>query len=104
MARPNVGYRAMTLLQLRIELPDRYAQLGACFENFGPRANQSEVLIRSDLDQPVEHRVVEHFPPVSILLISRIDRRVVGFEPSVGDRGRGRGEIGADQTTGARKK
>src|SRR6516162_3512529 len=103
MAWPKISCRALALLYLRIELADRYTQLGARFEHLGARADQSQVLIISDFDQPVENRVVEHFPPVSILLISRIDRRVVGFEPFVRNRSRGRGEIGADKTTGALK-
>src|SRR6516225_11604688 len=101
MAWPDVSCRTLTLLYLRIELADRYAQLRARFENFCPRADQSEVLIIGHLDQPVENRVVEHLPPIPILLISRIDRRVIGFEPFVCDRSGGRGEIGADETTGA---
>ena len=58
MAWPDVSCRALALLYLRIELTDRDAQLGPRFENFGPRANQCEVLIISDLDQPVENRVM----------------------------------------------
>src|SRR5215472_12246643 len=100
MAWPDVSCRALTLLYLRIELADRYAQLRARFEHFGAGANESEVLIIGDLDQPVENRVMEHFPPVAVLLISRIDRRVVGFEPLLRNRSGRRGEIGADQTTG----
>src|SRR5215467_2585443 len=100
MAWPDVGCRALALLYLRIELTDRNAQLCTRLENLGAGANQSKVLIIGDLDQPVEHRVVEHPPPVSILLISRIDRRVVGFEPFAGDWGRRRGEIGPNHTTG----
>src|SRR5215467_9467254 len=101
MAWPDVSCRALTLLYLRIELADRYTQLGARFEHVGARADQSEVLIVGDFDQPVENRVVEHFPPLAVLLISRLDRRIVGFEPLLRDRSRGRGEIGADETTGA---
>src|SRR5215472_3535054 len=101
MAWPDVSCRALTLLYLRIELADRHAQLGTRFEHLGACADQSEVLIVGDFDQPVENRVVEHFPPVSILRISRIDRRIVGFEQLLRDRSRGRGEIGADETTGA---
>src|SRR5215831_9609264 len=100
MAWPDVSCCALALLYLRIELADRYAKLGARFEHLGARADQSEVLIIGGFDQPIEHRVMEHFPPVSILLISRIDRPVVGFEPLLRDRSRGRGEIGADKTTG----
>src|SRR5215472_1937820 len=104
MAWPDVGCCALALLYLRIELADRYAQLGARFEHLGARADESEVLIVGDLDQPVENRVVEHFPPVPILLISRIDRRVVGFEPFVRNRSRGRGEIGTDKAAAAQEK
>src|SRR5215471_2876751 len=103
MAWPDVGCSALALLHLRIEFTNRNAQLCARFENLGAGANQSKVLIIGDLDQPVEHRVVEHPPPVSILLISRIDRRVVGFEPFVSDRSRRRGEIGPNHTTGTLK-
>src|SRR6516164_4214769 len=99
MAWPDVSCRALALLYLRIELADRYAQLGSRFEHLGARADQREVLIIGDLDQPVENRVVEHLPPVPILLISRIDRRVVGFEPFVGYRRRRRREIGTHHTT-----
>src|SRR5215472_16521583 len=104
MAWPDVGCCALALLYLRIELADRYAQLGARFEHLGARADESEVLIVGDLDQPVENRVVEHFPPVPILLISRIDRRVVGFEPFLGNRRRRRSKVWADQTPGAAKR
>src|SRR5215469_325212 len=104
MAWPDVGRCALALLYLRIELADRYAQLGARFEHLGARADESEVLIVGDRDQPVENRVVEHFPPVPILLISRIDRRVVGFEPFLGNRRRRRSKVWADQTPGAAKR
>src|SRR5215472_10917050 len=104
MAWPDVSCRPLALLYLRIELADCYAQLGARFEHLGARADQSEVLIIGDLDQPVENRVVKHLPPVSILLISRIDRRVLGFEPFLGNRGRRRGKIRADETSGAAKR
>ena len=73
------------------------------FEHLGARADQSEVLIIGDLDQPVENRVMEHPPPVPILLVSRIDGRVVGFEPLFRNRSRGRGEVRADHATGALK-
>src|SRR6516165_1420517 len=102
MARPDVGRRALTLLYLRIELADRYAQLGARFEHLGARADQSEVLIIGDLDQPIEHRVMKDLPPVAILLIAGVDRSVARFEkPFLGHRSRRRREIGSDHTTGA---
>src|SRR6516165_12094439 len=103
MAWPKISCRALALLYLRIELADRYTQLGARFEHLGARADQSEVLIIGDLDQPVENRVMEHPPPVPILLVSRIDGRVVGFEPLLRNRSRGRGEVRADHATGALK-
>src|SRR5215471_8959333 len=104
MAWPDVSCRAAALLYLRIELTNRNAQLCARFEHLSTCPYQSQVLIIGDFDQPVENRVVEHFPPVSILLISGIDRRVVGFEPFFGHRGRRRGEIEADHTTDTLKR
>src|SRR5215469_12300064 len=104
MAWPDVSCCALALLYLRIKLADRYAQLGARFEHLGAGADQSEVLIIGDLDQSVENRVVEHLPPIPIFLIPRIDRRVVCFEPFLGDRRRRRSKVRADQTPGAAKR
>src|SRR5215471_16472124 len=63
MAWPDVSCRPLALLYLRIELPDRHAQLGA-----------------------------------------RVDRRVVCFEPFLGDRCRRRSKVRADETPGAAKR
>jgi len=103
MAWPNVSCRALTLLYLRIELADRNAKLGTRSENLGTGADQGEVLIVGDLDQPVEHRVMEHLPPVAVFLISGFDRRISGFEPFGGDWRRRRGEIRPDRATEARE-
>src|SRR5215469_4000373 len=104
MAWPDVGCRPLALLYLRIELPDRHAQLGARFEHLGTGADQSEVLIIGDIDQPVENRVVEYLPPIPIFLIPRVDRRIVCFEPFLGDRCRRRSKVRADETPGAAKR
>jgi hypothetical protein len=103
MARPDVGYRAVALLQLGIELTDRHSQLRPRFEHPGSRVDERQILVVGKLDQPVEHRVVEYFPPFVVLLVAGADRRVVGFEPFLSDWGRGRGKIRADHTTGALK-
>ena len=79
MARPDIGYRAVALLKLGIKLADRHTQLRARFEYLSSGADEGQILIIRNLDQPVEHRVVEHLPPVTVLLIPGIDRRIAGF-------------------------
>src|SRR5215831_18332651 len=101
MAWPDVSCRALALLYLRIELTDRNAQLRARFEHLSTCPYQSQVLIIGSLDQAVEHRVVEHLPPIPIFLISRIDRGVACFEPLVRNGSRRLGENRTDHTTGA---
>jgi hypothetical protein len=63
MARSIIKHRALSLLQLRKELANRYSQFCARFKDAGAGAYQGEVLAIGDLDQPVEDRVVEHLPP-----------------------------------------
>src|SRR5438045_2108435 len=98
MARPDIGYRAAALLYLRVELADRHSKFRAGLQHPSPRVDERQVLIVGKLDQPVQHRIVEYRPPVAILLITGIDRAVVGFEPLLGDRGQRRGKVGTDET------
>jgi hypothetical protein len=86
MTRPDVGYLTSALLHLGIELADRDPQLRTRLENLGTGADQRQVLIVRNLDQPVEHWIMEHLPPVAVLLISGFDRRIIGFEPFGSDR------------------
>src|SRR6516165_9097173 len=101
MAWPDVSCRALTLLYLRIELADRDAQLGTRFEHLGTCADESEVLIVRDFDHPIEHRIVEHPPPIAVFLIPGIDRRIVGFEPPLGDGSLRLGEVWTDKAPAA---
>src|SRR5215472_4722041 len=103
MAWPDVSCRALALLHLWVEFADGDTQLGPRFEHLSSGADQGKVLIVGDLDQPIEHRVMKDLPPVAILLIAGVDRRVAGFEPFLGHRGRRRRKIGPDHTTDALK-
>src|SRR5205823_13850430 len=98
MARPNIGYRTVALLHLRVELADRHSQLRPRFEYPSSRIDERQILTIRDLDQPVEHRIVKHRPPVAVLLVAGVDRWIIRFEPFLGNRDRGRGKVGTDET------
>src|SRR5215471_5803409 len=63
------------LLLLRIELADGFAQDRTSFQHARSGLHEGEILVISDLDQPVQRRIAKRGPPVPVILASGLYRR-----------------------------
>jgi len=86
-------------LLLRIELANGDAELRPRFEHADAGSAQGQILLIRGIDEPRQHGVIEHRPPIPVFREAGVHRFVPVFNPCVSNRCWRCLEIRAEQTS-----